>query len=1019
MADNTLHELKVAIRVMLSGYKKDMEAVKGETKKAKSVIDGEMSKIKSSMGKVGADKARKEVEKLTSALGKQKQQIAHQENVIASLKAKYDSMMSGFTEDKSVSGIEKMLKKAETEMASNEAQFNELLARYESLKNLPATPQITEELKKLEQQMEALADPFNEIEDRVSKLRDRLEEVKINPAASADALAMSARIEEETRKLESMKQAASDTGAKLKEILNSRGSPGTSKKLSEILGKIKELAKTAKTSSAQTESGFAKVEKAVDKVRSRILTLAKTALVWGVIQSGITEFRKYLGDCLKSNTEFSNSLNVIKTNFQVAFGAVYSAALPALNELLKGISTVSAAIAVLISNLFGKTYEASLKTAKGLKTATDAVKGYGAAASGQTFSFDETHNISDSDSSGSGSDAGAFADTTDSLNASAGLVAKIKEALKTFFAPFKESWDSNGQGVTEAAHTALSNILKLCSSVGKSFQEVWTGGAGLSTADKLLGILTAVLLTVGFIASGFDTAWNTGGAGTAIIQSLFDILGNVLGAIQKISEATAQWSAGLDFVPMVSGFQKLLAALEPLTGTICDGLVWFYENVLLPFGSWEIQDAIPAFFDMLSGAVEGINSVLQAFEPLGIWLWDNFLQPIAEWTGDSFIAGLEIVTDTLNKISNGIAKFRETGGIDNIIASLESTKEWFVDIFTRIHDGYEEYLKPVLEKLGERFQEVMDGPAGKALEKIRELADKLSEAFRLLWDNVLDPLFKWIADNIMPVLAPIVDFLGNTVISSIATVVEVIGGIVDVLSGILDFIIGVFTNDWKRAWEGIKGVFTGIWNVIKSFSMNICLAIKNGISTMLTAISTVWNNTWSNLKNTVTTVFSSIWDFIKGIINSILGGIEGMANGVVSGINRVIDALNNLHIEIPEWVPGLGGKSFGFNIPSLSPITLPRLARGGIVDGATPLIAGEAGKEAIVPLENNTGWIDQISSRIAEFIDSRLTERDGNGDIEELALTIPITLELDGDVLLKKIIKTYKRRGYSIVVEGV
>ena len=63
-------------------------------------------------------------------------------------------------------------------------------------------------------------------------------------------------------------------------------------------------------------------------------------------------------------------------------------------------------------------------------------------------------------------------------------------------------------------------------------------------------------------------------------------------------------------------------------------------------------------------------------------------------------------------------------------------------------------------------------------------------------------------------------------------------------------------------------------------------------------------------------------------------------------------------IKIPDWVPGVGGRGFYF-----SPI--PKLAKGGIVDGATTAIIGESGREAVLPLENNTGWIDELASKIS------------------------------------------------------
>lgn len=88
---------------------------------------------------------------------------------------------------------------------------------------------------------------------------------------------------------------------------------------------------------------------------------------------------------------------------------------------------------------------------------------------------------------------------------------------------------------------------------------------------------------------------------------------------------------------------------------------------------------------------------------------------------------------------------------------------------------------------------------------------------------------------------------------------------------------------------------------------------------------------FSSFANTVKSIFDGLWSGIKGIINSILDGIEWMANGVINGINFVIGALNNLNFTIPDWVPGIGGGNFGFNIPKLDSISIPRLAQGAVI----------------------------------------------------------------------------------------
>ena len=82
-------------------------------------------------------------------------------------------------------------------------------------------------------------------------------------------------------------------------------------------------------------------------------------------------------------------------------------------------------------------------------------------------------------------------------------------------------------------------------------------------------------------------------------------------------------------------------------------------------------------------------------------------------------------------------------------------------------------------------------------------------------------------------------------------------------------------------------------------------------------------------------------------------------NAIIRVINWVIDKINGLAFDVPDWIPGVGGAHFGLDIPKI-----PYLAKGGIVNHPILSVIGEAGKEAVLPLENNTGWINTLASQI-------------------------------------------------------
>lgn len=151
-------------------------------------------------------------------------------------------------------------------------------------------------------------------------------------------------------------------------------------------------------------------------------------------------------------------------------------------------------------------------------------------------------------------------------------------------------------------------------------------------------------------------------------------------------------------------------------------------------------------------------------------------------------------------------------------------------------------------------------------------------------------------------------------------------------------------------WTAIKDFFQRIWDTIKSLVSTAIEAvrttistamdlIKSNIDTVLTNIKSAWETGWNAVKDLTKAVWDGIWGIIKGTINSILGGVETMVNGVVRGINRMIEALNSIDIDIPDWVPGIGGNSFSINIPTVPEVSLPRLANGGFVRANTPQLA--------------------------------------------------------------------------------
>lgn len=192
----------------------------------------------------------------------------------------------------------------------------------------------------------------------------------------------------------------------------------------------------------------------------------------------------------------------------------------------------------------------------------------------------------------------------------------------------------------------------------------------------------------------------------------------------------------------------------------------------------------------------------------------------------------------------------------------------------------------------------------------------------------------------------------------------------DTMRSALQTKLGELRNQVINSWNSIKTYWNT--NIAPKFTLaywkqkfdTMRAAMSEKINAVRTTVMNGWNTVKSWFNNTVAPKFTvTYW---KNKFDTVKNGIKASFNGIISivelAVNRIINKINTLSWSIPTWVPSVGGKKFGFNFKN---ITIPRLATGGIAVSSTLANIGENGKEAVLPLENNTGWMDMLADKIA------------------------------------------------------
>jgi len=238
--------------------------------------------------------------------------------------------------------------------------------------------------------------------------------------------------------------------------------------------------------------------------------------------------------------------------------------------------------------------------------------------------------------------------------------------------------------------------------------------------------------------------------------------------------------------------------------------------------------------------------------------------------------------------------------------------------------------------------------------------DKVKEFFSNLWEgikNIFSAVWEWVKDL----------FLKYHPIGILFTHWEEIK---EFFSGLWDRVKEIFSAVWEwikemlfkyhpigilfTHWEGIKDFFTGLWDKVKNTFSTVWEYIKN-------LVVTAWNsivNFFTGTRDKFINIFQVIKDKVLSIWSGIVSGIKGFVNRIIDAINSMIRGMNRLKWDVPDWVPIIGGKSWGISIP-----LIPYLAKGGDILQSGWAMVGEQGPEMVhlprgaqvKPLSGNAG----------------------------------------------------------------
>ena len=568
------------------------------------------------------------------------------------------------------------------------------------------------------------------------------------------------------------------------------------------------------------------------------------------------------------------------------------------------------------------------------------------------------------------------------------------ETVTSFSASLLQSLGGDTVKAAEKADTAITDMSDNANKMGTSMEAIQNAYQGFAKQNYTM--LDNLKLGYGGTKEEMERLLEDASKISGIkydISSFSDITDaihivqtemGITGTTAKEAATTIQGSIS----SMKGAWQNLLTGLTDgnqnigqLTGNLFNSLITVADNLIprisqvLDGIANVISDLAPKLLGkvselidkLLPGVVTGAVTLINAVVGVLPGLIDTLIDILP-----SLIDGLGKIVDGLISAAPDILTALVEGLVILLADGLPKLIDGIINLITTVFSNIGQIIQPIIDRLPEIIINIVDALMNNLpaliegciqlvigiVQAIPQIILALIEALPTIITSIVAGLFQALPTLIMGIIQ-LIGEIGKAIWAILKGFFSSLGkffsGLWESIKTIFQPVIDFFKNIFQGAWDGIKN----IWNAVSGFFSGIW----NGIKNIFSGVGNFFKNIFQGAYNGITGIFSKIGGFFKDVFGALGNIIKAPVNLVIKGLNVLIGGLNKVGFDVPDWVPVIGGKRFGFNIPKI-----PLLAKGTVVEnGAQPAIIGEDGAEAVVPLEKHTGWIKNVARQLHEF----------------------------------------------------